>query len=141
MGICVEKSIDACADDKFLVDISMVMLWDHGVQYEVHFDPSFNMYQALSECILKFQKVLQWDPKGTIVIVNTRASDQRLVKTRHYMENKHVWDASCAQWKQRWTEDEIELFPAEKEYLDCVLDKLGDAVTEHGWFEVNFLVS
>jgi hypothetical protein len=108
---------------------------DHGIEYHVEFNKSFDFYPALSKYIATYKKQTYWDPDGLIVIAPTSATDQRLTGCRLYKENKDGW-FNITRGKKRLLDKTFALTDEETAYLNFVLAEFGDAVTYHGWYEV-----
>lgn len=108
---------------------------DHGIEYHVEFDKSFDFFPALSKYIASYKKQTYWDPLGLIVIAPTSSTDERLIRTPLYKENKDGW-VDMAQGKKRLLDKTFELTDEEFGYLNFVLTEFGNAVTYHGWYEV-----
>jgi len=114
-----------------------MMTIDHGIEYHVEFDGTFDFYPALSKYIAAHKKQPHWDPAGLIVIANTKATDERLVVSQYYHDSERRWfDITQGKKRIMQTDESFTLTDDERDYLSFVLRELGYAVVYHGWYEV-----
>ena len=109
---------------------------DHGLEYHVEFDKSFDYYPALSKYISHHKKQVYWGA-GVIVIAGTHATDDRLLVSKYYKDRKDSW-FNVIPGKSSIDKGIIDmtLSDSEKEYLKYILDEFGEAVISHGWYDV-----
>lgn len=109
---------------------------DHGIEYAIEFDPTFDFYPALARYIENFKKQVHWDEKGRIVIASTKQTDDRLVISSYYLERQSEWFSTNHVNCEAIDSNEFTLTAAEQVYLDFILKEFGDAVIRHGWYDV-----
>ena len=109
---------------------------DHGIEYRVMFDKSFDIYPVLSKYISLFKKQVSWnDNDGIIIIANTKNTDKRLLASDYYKQNEERWFKTVSPTR---INDIFSLTESEQEYLDFILKEFGEAITDHGWYEVQY---
>lgn len=68
-----------------------------------------------------------------IVLVNTKQSDERLLKSQYYLEREEGW-LSVISMAPKECDPDIELTDVEKSRLNLLLSIYPNA--KHGWYEV-----
>ncbi len=98
----------------------MGIYFDHGVEYHVR------------------TRKTDTRPAANLTLVTTAQSDGRLEASRYYAARKDAWFVVKNPRCDRITADDfdVELSSREERTLQQFLDKYGDAVEDHGWYDV-----
>jgi hypothetical protein len=91
---------------------------DHGIEYHV---------------VLKNNK--------RFIIASTKATDDRLVKSKFFKDRESEWFAinhsMCVKMEDKDVDElDVELTEKEKEKLQSCLEKAGEDLDRHGWYDV-----
>lgn len=116
---------------------------NHGVEYRIELNPTFygspSFYILQSGFIKRFQSKwieVSWE-REYITIADTNKTDDRLLESTYYANNKEHWFESNVPMVEYNEDIDISLTDAEKQYLDFIISMtLPTNIVRHGWYEV-----
>jgi hypothetical protein len=108
-----------------------MMVLDHGFVYHVNLAA-----EVPDEIVAQYVSRFRYQNGKQIVIASTRATDERLVNSAYFLAHKESWFSHIYTPGMCLKHDiGLVLTDEEQERLDFMIEVLGEAVVDHGWFE------